>query len=164
MGWCIEKTTEKFISVNMVKVSFYLGRNLCVNVHECLSACKPYFSYFVLLLQVGRANAPLVPHLRDQMGTDDDLEIVSLKAYHAQIVCLILSCFSCYLHGTVGSDEKFQIRSKNFFFEISGPGPSYTSLGTSQVHIWSYFEQLCWGAPVQCGGVGKNGLFWGISV
>ena len=27
------------------------------------------------------------------MGTDDDLEIVPLKAYHAQIVCLTLSCF-----------------------------------------------------------------------
>ena len=43
----------------MVKVSFYLGRNLCINVHECLSERKPYFSYFVLLLQVGRANALL---------------------------------------------------------------------------------------------------------
>ena len=46
-------------------------------------------------------------------------------------------------HCTVGSDEKFQIRSKKIFFEISGPGPSYTSLGTSQDHIWSYFDHMC---------------------
>ena len=64
---------------------------------------------------------------------------------------------------TVGWDEKFQIPRQKNIFEISGPGPSYTSLGTSQVHIWSYFEQLCWGAQVQCGGAGENGLFWGIS-
>ena len=46
------------------------------------------------------------------------------------------------LHGTVGSDEKFQIPSQKNIFEISGPGPSYTSLGTSEDHIWSYFEHM----------------------
>ena len=45
-------------------------------------------------------------------------------------------------HGTVGSDEKFQIPSQKNIFEISGPGPSYTSLGTSEDHIWSYFEHM----------------------
>ena len=65
---------------------------------------------------------------------------------------------------TVGSDENFQIPSKKFFFEISGPGPSYTSLGTSQDHIWSYFENMCRGAQMQWGGAGENGLFLGISI
>ena len=65
---------------------------------------------------------------------------------------------------TVGSDENFQIWGKKIFFEISGPGPSYTSIGYSQNHIWSYFAYIGWGAQVKCGGVGENGLLWGISV
>ena len=31
---------------------------------------------------------------------------------------------------TVASDENFQILMKKIFSEISGPGPSYVSLGT----------------------------------
>ena len=54
---------------------------------------------------------------------------------------------------TVGSDEKFQIPGQEIIFEISGPGPSYLSIGTSQDHIWSYFEHMCWSAQVECGGV-----------
>ena len=69
-----------------------------------------------------------------------------------------------HAQGTVGSDENFQIPSQKNIFEISGPEPSYTSLGTSQDHIWSYFEHMCCGVQVQCGGAGENGLFWGISV
>ena len=57
------------------------------------------------------------------------------------------------LHCTVGSDENFQIPSQKIIFEISGPGPSYTSIGSSQDHIWSYFEHMCWSAQVECGGV-----------
>ena len=69
-----------------------------------------------------------------------------------------------YAYCTVGSEENFQIWGQKIFFEISGPGPSYTSIGSSQDHIWSYFEHICWGAQVQCGGVEENGLLWGISV
>ena len=54
---------------------------------------------------------------------------------------------------TVGSDEKFQIPGQEIIFEISGTGPSYLSIGTSQDHIWSYFEHMCWSAQVECGGV-----------
>ena len=54
---------------------------------------------------------------------------------------------------TVGSDEKFQIPGQEIIFEISGPGPSYLSIGTSQDHIWSYFEHMCWSAQVECVGV-----------
>ena len=54
---------------------------------------------------------------------------------------------------TVGSDEKFQIPGQEIIFEISGPGPSYLSIGTRQDHIWSYFEHMCWSAQVECGGV-----------
>ena len=64
----------------------------------------------------------------------------------------------------MGSDEKFQIPGQEIIFEISGPGPSYTSLGTIQDHIWSYIEHMCRGAEVQCGGAGENGLFWCVSV
>ena len=46
------------------------------------------------------------------------------------------------VQGTVGSDEKFQLWVQKIFFEISGPGPSYTSIGSSQDHIWSYFEHI----------------------
>ena len=56
-------------------------------------------------------------------------------------------------HSTVGSDEKFQIPGQEIIFEISGPGPSYLSIGTSQDHIWSYFEHMCWSAQVEWGGV-----------
>ena len=51
--------------------------------------------------------------------------------------------FQKNIQGTVGSDEKFQIPGQKIFFEISGPGPSYTSIGSSQHHIWSYFEHIC---------------------
>ena len=59
----------------------------------------------------------------------------------------------------MGWDEKFQIQSKKIIFEICGPGPSYTSLGTIQDHILSYIEHMCRGAEVQCGGAGENGHF-----
>ena len=59
----------------------------------------------------------------------------------------------------MGWDEKFQIQSKKIIFEISGPGHSYTSLGTIQDHIWSYIEHMCRGAEVQCGGAGENDHF-----
>ena len=65
-----------------------------------------------------------------------------------------------HLQCTVVSDENFQIPGQKIFSEISGPGPSYLSLGTSQDHILSYFAHMCLGAQVQCGGAGENGHFW----
>ena len=65
------------------------------------------------------------------------------------------------LQCTVASDENFHIPVEKFFSEISGPGPSYVSLGTSQDHIWSYFEHMCYAAQVMCGGAGEIGHFWG---
>ena len=61
---------------------------------------------------------------------------------------------------TVVSDENFQIPGQKIFSEISGPGPSYLSLGTSQDHILSYFAHMCLGAQVQCGEARENGHFW----
>ena len=61
---------------------------------------------------------------------------------------------------TVVSDENFQIPGQKIFSDISGPGPSYLSLGTSQDHILSYFAHMCLGAQVQCGEARENGHFW----